>query len=455
MQLKIYDSIKKCKIDFIPINSQCITMYVCGPTVYSTPHIGNARSAVVYDVIFRVLQSIFPTVKYVRNITDVDDKIIEAAKKEQKNISEITQKYTKIFHDNMDYIHCLPPTIEPKATEHIDNMIEIIKILINNNSAYEANGHVYFNIKKYSEYGKLSKKIIDDLEDGARINVVKDKRNPGDFVLWKPKNKEDPDSSTWHSPWGIGRPGWHIECSAMINKHLGRDFDIHGGGADLKFPHHDNEIAQSCCAFEESGFAKYWIHNGFVTVDDEKMSKSLNNIVTIQNMIKQNIQGEVARYALISTHYRKPLNWSNDVLTNAKKSLDKIYNCLKLNESNIIPTIEHTSPSLLDDFNTPLALTEINQLLQEIKTESNIKNKNRLIGEMVATCKILGLLNHSPASWLDTPNIDQDIIYLIEQRSEAKKNKDFEKADEIRITLSKRGIKLKDLPDGSTKVQRN
>ena len=318
--LKLTNSLKKQKELFKPINPKKITMYACGPTVYDSPHVGNARSLVVFDTLFRVLKMIYgENVSYVRNITDVDDKIIEASKKNNKSIKEITENVTKIFHKDCKSLNCLKPTEEPKATEHIKGMIEMTSSLIKKSFAYEKKGHIYFSVSAFKNYGKLSNKNLDELKAGNRIEVSDLKKNPMDFVLWKPSDPKDPG---WESPWGRGRPGWHLECSVMSEKYLGKNFDIHGGGLDLIFPHHENEIAQSCCNNSSDSFANYWVHNGFVTINKEKMSKSLGNIITISDAVKK-YSGQVVRLALFSAHYSQPLDWNDELLQNQKNTIEK------------------------------------------------------------------------------------------------------------------------------------
>jgi len=321
MALKISNTLTRSKEKFIPINEKNIRMYVCGPTVYDYPHVGNARPLIVFDLLFRLLSKIYPNSKvtYVRNITDIDDKIIEASNKSKISIQDLTSKVTKDFHDDCNYLGCLNPTIEPKATEHLNEMINLIKKLIQNDFAYESNGHVYFQVTKFKKYGNLSNKKIEELISGSRVEVSDNKKEPGDFVLWKPSKENEP---SWDSPFGKGRPGWHLECSAMSEKYLGNHFDIHGGGLDLIFPHHENEIAQSVCANNNEKFSNYWLHNGYVTVEKQKMSKSLGNFITI-NELKKNYNGQVVRLAMLSTHYTQPFDWNENILEASKKSLDK------------------------------------------------------------------------------------------------------------------------------------
>ena len=353
--LQITNSLSRKKEVFKPINPKKISLYACGPTVYDNPHVGNARSLVVFDVLFRVLRSLYDNnVTYVRNITDVDDKIIDASKKQKKKINEITEEITKIFHENCKSLNCLEPSVEPKATNHIKEMVEMTSSLISKGFAYENKGNVYFNIKSFKDYGKLSNKNLDELKAGYRIETSDLKKNLMDFVLWKPSVDEDPG---WESPWGRGRPGWHLECSVMSEKYLGKKFDIHGGGLDLIFPHHENEIAQSRCNNNTSSFANYWIHNGFLTINKEKMSKSLGNIITISDAVKK-YSGQVVRLALLSAHYSQPLDWNDDLLNNQKSILNKWYNLYsdKQDYNSLIDDI------LLDDLNTPGFIAKIHEL---------------------------------------------------------------------------------------------
>ncbi|MDC0952999.1 cysteine--tRNA ligase, partial [Pelagibacteraceae bacterium] len=353
--LKLINSLTRKKELFKPINPKSVTMYACGPTVYDNPHVGNARTLIVFDTLFRVLKRIYEKVNYVRNITDVDDKIIEASKKNKKSINEITEKVTKIFHQNCKSLNCLKPTTEPRATDHINEMVEMTKSLIEKKFAYETDGHVYFSVSKFKNYGKLSNKNLEDLKAGSRIEVSKLKKNPIDFVLWKPSANDDPG---WESPWGRGRPGWHLECSVMSEKYLGKHFDIHGGGLDLIFPHHENEIAQSCSNNSSDKFSNYWVHNGFVTINKEKMSKSLGNIISITEAVNK-YSGQVVRLALLSAHYSQPLNWNNKLLENQRSIIEKWYQLYdETNEELSLEIIE----TLLDDLNTPGFIAKIHEL---------------------------------------------------------------------------------------------
>ena len=364
----LYDTFTNSKKKFEPIDPNNVRMYVCGPTVYDYAHVGNARPVIVFDILFRLLQKIYGSenVTYVRNITDVDDKIIHAANDQNEDIGILTEKTINYFHDDAKYIGALKPTFEPRATEHIPEMIELIEKLISKEFAYEADGNGLFSSNKFKEYGKLSGKNLDEMVAGSRVGVERYKKEESDFVLWKPSKEDEP---SWKSPWGDGRPGWHIECSAMSEKLLGENFDIHGGGQDLIFPHHENEIAQSECA-NNNKFANYWIHNGFVTVEGNKMSKSDGNFVTV-NELKDSFQGEVIRLTMISTHYRQPLNWTKDNLNESKKTLDKWYTFLinfndgELKDANNDNEIMET---LLDDMNTPKAISVLHQKFKDCQS---------------------------------------------------------------------------------------
>ena len=435
--LKITNSLTRKKELFKPINSKQITMYACGPTVYDNPHVGNARTLVTFDILFRVLKLIYGDVKYVRNITDIDDKIIDASKKTNKSISEITKKVSKVFHENCKALNCLKPTKEPKATEHIEDMIEMTKSLINKKFAYESDGHVYFSVTSYKQYGKLSNKNLDELKSGSRIEVSNLKKNPMDFVLWKPSKAIDPG---WDSPWGRGRPGWHLECSVMSEKYLGKQFDIHGGGLDLIFPHHENEIAQSCCNNSTDEFSNYWVHNGFVTIDNEKMSKSLGNIVTISNAVKK-YSGQVVRLALLSAHYTQPLDWNEKLLESQRATVDKWYNLY--DESNDAITLDEVE-TLLDDLNTPGFIAKIHELYNS-GNKGNAKNKKFFN----SACKLLGLFDLNKNQWDNFKKSKTDIsesfiLQKINERLLAKKKGDFKLADKIRNELIDKDILIED-----------
>ena len=435
--LKLTNSLTKQKEIFNPIDSKKVTMYACGPTVYDNPHVGNARTLVVFDILYRLLTMIYGNVNYVRNITDIDDKIIEASKKKNKSIEEITNTVTEVFHDDCKSLNCELPSKEPKATEHIKEMIDMVKSLIEKKFAYENKGHVYFLVESFKNYGKLSNKNLDELKSGSRIEVSKLKKNPIDFVLWKPSEEEDPG---WESPWGRGRPGWHLECSVMSEKYLGKNFDIHGGGLDLIFPHHENEIAQSCCNNSLKNFANYWIHNGFVTINKEKMSKSLGNIITISEAVKK-YSGQAVRLALLSAHYSQPLDWNDELLENQKATIEKWYKLYERIESENILDI---SESLLDDLNTPGFIAKIHELYNAA-VRGDKKSKTLFNN----ACRLLGLFNINKDEWNDfkklNTNISEEIILkMINKRDEAKKNKNFDLADKIRNELSDKGVSIED-----------
>ena len=433
-----------------PSDPQHVKIYACGPTVYNYAHIGNARMAVVFDTFVRTLRFIFPKVTYVSNITDIDDKIIEAAVEQNVEISVITKKFTKIYNEDMAKLNVLAPDVQPKATEYIPEMIDLIKELIEKDFAYEKDGHVLFHVPTYENYGKLSNRIKDEQIAGSRVDVADFKKDPADFVLWKPSTGVQPG---WESPWGIGRPGWHTECSAMSEKTLGLPLDIHGGGRDLIFPHHENEIAQSCCSAAENSnpesYAKYWMHNGFVTIDGEKMSKSLGNIILV-NELTQKYHGEVIRLALLSTHYRQALDWNDNVIHQAKKLLDKLYSLL--NELNDVKESKEPDNDLieilLDDLNTPGLMANINKLLKNAESleegdKPNLKSNLLLIG------KLMGILEDRSYNQISSEFKDK-VDNLIEDRSNAKKKRDFELADKIRSELIDLGIEINDSPEGTT-----
>lgn len=438
--LQLYNTLTRRKEGFAPLDAQHVTMYVCGPTVYARPHIGNARSVVVYDVLYRLLSQLYPKVTYARNITDVDDKINAAAIERGITIQALTAEVTQQFHDDMGALNCLRPTIEPRATEHIGGMIAMTEQLITNGHAYVGSDgrHVLFDVTSYADYGALSGRTIDEQEAGARIAVEDYKRHPGDFVLWKPAADTDDASSVFDSPWGAGRPGWHIECSVMSTQYLGATFDIHGGGADLKFPHHENEIAQSCCAHKESGFAKYWVHNGFLTVNGEKMSKSLGNFITVRDLLDRGIKGEVIRLALLMSKYNEPLDWNDDKVREAEKLLDKLY---RLAAQGVVADEVNAEfvAALQDDLNLPKAIAILQQLPDAAQ---------------VIAAQFLGLLQQDAQSWFKGEGDDSAVQAQIAARAEAKKARNWGEADRIREELKAQGILLEDRPDGSTDWRR-
>ncbi|MCU7611474.1 cysteine--tRNA ligase [Anaplasma capra] len=460
--MRIYDTLHANKRVFSPLDCGRVGVYVCGPTVYDLAHIGNARSVVVYDVLFRLLRALYPEVVYVRNITDVDDKIINAADAEGKSIAELTAHYTKLFHEDVAELNCLAPTHEPRATEEIEVMLNLINELIASGHAYVKGGTVYFSVESYEPYGRLSGRRLGDMISGSRVEVDADKRHPGDFVLWKPATELDLRlGACWPSLWGMGRPGWHIECSAMSYRYLGKDFDIHGGGADLMFPHHENELSQSCCAFPGSEYARYWVHNGFLTVNNgEKMSKSLGNVITVRGLLSGGVDGEVIRYVFLSTHYRKPLNWGDKAVLDAREALNRMYrSCGEFSAESLNTNLEDVDvhdavmESLKDDMNTPGAIAALHELVKEINKADSSKQKLRLARVLNKSAILMGVFRNFPERRLHGAQrtIDEsEIIKLIEERGAAKKCGDFELADKIRQRLSDLGIGISDEKDGST-----
>ena len=460
MSLKLHNTLTRRKESFRPIDLSHVKLYVCGPTVYDYPHIGNARPVVVFDVLYRLLRYLYPKVTYVRNITDIDDKINARAAKAGKTIREVTEITAKDFQDNMAAIGALTPDHEPRATEHVPQMIAMTKILIAKGHAYEAEGHVLFNVPSMVDYGELSRRNREEQIDGARVDVAPYKKDPADFVLWKPSDTNTPG---WDSPWGYGRPGWHIECSAMSLSHLGEVFDIHGGGLDLIFPHHENEIAQSRCAFGTGAMANFWMHNGFVTVEGEKMSKSLGNFYTVQDLLKD-WPGEVIRYALLAAHYRAPLDYSKQGLTEARSALDRLYQALrgtgfgeKGHEARAAaaaaPSADVIS-ALSDDLNTPLAISKLHEMAGHINRSDDPIEQAAIREEMFASANLLGLLWSDPEAWFqgagDMEDVDVvEIESLIEARATARLGRDFAEADRVRDQLKVMGVVLEDGPGGT------
>ena len=440
--LKIYNTLSRKKEEFTPLNKNSIGMYVCGPTVYDEPHIGNARPLIIFDLVYRILIKNFGKnkVNYVRNITDIDDKIIQRANELKIDINELAKTVTDIFLADCKYLNCLIPNNQPKATENIKGMIQMIENLIVKKFAYIKDGNVYFNVNKFKDYGKLSNKNPKELISGSRVEISELKNNPLDFVLWKPSKDKEP---FWESPWGKGRPGWHIECSVMSEKYLGKEFDLHCGGLDLIFPHHENEIAQSICANDSSIFAKYWMHNGYLTVDGKKMSKSDGNFITINNLKNNNINGQVIRLSILGTHYRQPLDWNLKILEINKKILENWYSLYSPNDDEISNELLNI---LLDDLNTPKFITSIHSLYNKAKAGDSTAKK-----DLNSALKFLGLFNENQEQFnilrkkskLDVREIEK----LIEQRNFARKDKDFKKADIIRLDLEKNGILIEDLND--------
>ncbi|MFV9889709.1 cysteine--tRNA ligase [Rickettsia conorii] len=452
IQFHLYNTLSRTKEVFNPQDQANVKMYVCGPTVYDNPHIGNSRSGVVYDLLYRIVIKIFgeKTVKYVRNITDVDDKIIDRAELLGVTIDELTDKVTKEFHKNMAYLGCMLPSIEPKATKHIDVMIAIIERLIAKDHAYIADNHVYFDVLSAPNYTELSNLNLEEMFEGVHVENSKTKKNPQDFVLWKPAKQNESANMNFESPWGLGRPGWHIECSAMSYKYLGENFDIHGGGADLIFPHHTNEIVQSRCAFPSSTYAKYWVHNGFLTVNGEKMSKSLGNFITVRDLMDKQIQGEVVRLFLLSSHYRRPLDYNDKAIEDAKKTLDYWYRAIENINVQKIDLPHDFMQSLLDDMNTPLAIKIINDYAKGVFI-SKTEEERQLNASAIITCaNFIGLMNKTPHEWFNSGVDELYINELVNKRLEAKKQKNWLLADQIRNQLLEEKIILEDQPDGTT-----
>lgn len=436
MKITLHDTLSRSEKEFVPLDKTHVKIYACGPTVYDRAHIGNARAAVVYDVLVRFLRHVYPKVTYARNITDVDDKINAAAKANGEPISALTTRVTQWYHDDMGALGCARPDVEPRATQHIPQMIAMIEKLIANGHAYAAEGHVLFAVATDESYGCLSRRNRDAMIAGARVEVAPYKKDPADFVLWKPANEGDDASSVFDSPWGKGRPGWHIECSAMSTEYLGLDFDIHGGGADLMFPHHENEIAQSVCANKGSHFAKYWVHNGFLTVNGEKMSKSLGNFFTVRDLLDKGVKGEAIRWALMSTHYRKPLDWNDKLLEDAQKTMQKFERKLEGFEGEAAPVPQAFLEALADDVNVPKAMS----LMYAADAP-----------ELKAMCDMLGV-----KGWLQSAVekvYDDMVVRKAQERADAKKAKDFAKADALREELKKMGYDVVDLPGGQFKLE--
>ena len=441
--LNLYNTLSGKKEKFVPIDTNKVGMYVCGPTVYDFPHIGNARPLVVFDVLFRLLKKIYGQKKitYVRNITDIDDKIIESSKKYNKSIEELTKTITTSFHKDCKYLNCLEPSFEPRATEHIKEMINMVMILIKNKKAYEKGKHVYFSVSSFKEYGKLSNKNSEQLVAGSRVEISKYKKDPLDFVLWKPSESDDPG---WESPWGRGRPGWHLECSVMSEKFLGKRFDIHGGGLDLVFPHHENEIAQSCSANKTNNFANYWLHNGFVTFDKEKMSKSIGNIVTT-NKLRENINGQVVRLALLSSHYKQPLDWNEKLIKESQNTLDRWYGQFEKTDPEELQN--DVLDPLLEDLNTPEYITKLHLLYDE-----SSKGDKSSKAQFLAACQLIGLLEEDKQSWTNfkksKAKVDENFINKkIKDRNDARKKGDYKLADIIRKQLENNNVIIEDRQD--------
>ena len=452
MALCLYNTQARAKELFEPLDPESVRMYVCGPTVYARAHIGNARPVIVFDVLYRLLRLLYGdhNVTYVRNITDIDDKIIAAAEESHEPISTVTERFTKVFHEDMAPLGTLAPDSEPRPTEYIPQMVAMIEALLARGNAYQAEGHVLFHIPSMDDYGALSHRGLDDMIAGARVEVAPYKKHAADFVLWKPSAPEMPG---WDSPWGRGRPGWHLECSAMSKELLGKTFDIHGGGQDLIFPHHENERAQSICAHDGAPFARYWMHNGYLIVEGEKMSKSLGNVRTVRELLDQGHRGETIRFVILSTQYRKELNWTEAGLREAKAELDRLYVALFGGDgARADGPPEAFMRALEDDLNTPLAIASLHELATEINKAPSRRKKYEIRAKLRAAGEVLGILQKDAQFWLQsgTAKIGANLIeQLIEQRNAARKAKDYEKADSIRKELATHGVVLEDGPDGT------
>ncbi|GLQ07028.1 cysteine--tRNA ligase [Sneathiella chinensis] len=455
MTLHLYNTASRQKEEFVPRDPANVGMYVCGPTVYDFAHIGNARPVVIFDVLARLLRRIYGAehVTYVRNITDVEDKIIVAAEANNESIEDLTTRTTQAFHDDMAELGALPPDREPRATQHIDGMIGMISVLIEKGHAYEAEGHVLFDVTSMPEYGALSGRNRDDMIAGARVEVAPYKKDPADFVLWKPSTDDMPG---WDSPWGRGRPGWHIECSVMSKAELGDTFDIHGGGRDLIFPHHENEVAQSCCANGKGTFARYWVHNGFLTVEGDKMSKSLGNFRTVRELLAE-APGEALRLNMLSAQYRQPLDWTADGVRQARTNLDRLYTAVQhLSDVEAAPDAfaAEVLDALEDDLNTPKALTALYAYASEANKATDPAARAMLKAKLLSGGGLLGLLQQDPDVWFkggSEGEIDAEAIEaLIQERLDARKNKNYARSDEIRDMLKDQGVILEDGPQGTT-----
>ncbi|MEM9256266.1 MAG: cysteine--tRNA ligase [Pseudomonadota bacterium] len=452
MTLTVYNTMTSTKEVFEPLQPDAVSMYVCGPTVYNLAHIGNARPVVVFDTLFRLLQTHYSRVTYARNFTDVDDKIIAAAREGKRSIDSVTEEFIDKYREDMAALNALPPTLEPRCTHNIEAMINMTRTLIDKGHAYVSDGHVLFAVDSMEDYGKLSKRSLEDMLAGARVEVAEYKRHPGDFVLWKPSSESDPG---WDSPWGRGRPGWHLECSAMIHEHLGETIDIHGGGRDLIFPHHENEIAQSRCA-HGGDYVRYWMHNAYLDMDGEKMSKSLGNVRTVRELL-DHYPGEVLRFALLSAHYRSPLNFSADLLDQARNTLDSLYGTLRdvrdvAVDEEVALADEGFYQALNDDLNTPIAIAELHAIARELNKSSGA-DRALLKARLLVAGNLLGILEQDPEEWLQLgaeEDIQADAIEaLIAERQQAKLDKDYARADEIRATLAGQGVVLEDSRDGT------
>ncbi len=448
----LFNTLKRCKEEFVPIDENNVRMYVCGPTVYDRAHLGNAKTPVAFDVLYRVLCHKYgkDKVTYVSNITDVDDKILNKHKETGKTIREITEQTYQWYIDDMAKLNVLSPNYRPRATEYINEMIEMVELLLKEGHAYEAEGHVLFDVDSMKNYGFLSGRSMKEMLAGARVEVAEYKKNPADFILWKPSDSDQPG---WNSPWGYGRPGWHLECSAMSSKLLGNSFDIHGGGSDLIFPHHENECAQSMCAHPGESYARYWVHGGMLMVDGVKMSKSLGNFYTIDQVLER-APAEALRLLFLTTHYHQPFNFTFEGLEQAKQNLDKFYNALlKVKDVPLDDSLvdERVVAALEDDLNTPLALSFIHELVNNLNKAENEQNQSKCKTILLKSAELLGILWQDPEDWFRSGASDlEEIEAKIAERILAKKNKDYALADKIRDELKEKGIVLEDSPQGTT-----
>lgn len=452
--MQFYNTLTRQKETFVPQDPNRVTMYVCGPTVYSYAHIGNARPAVVFDVLARLLRRQYPEVVYARNITDIDDKINKAAAEQQVEISVISQRYTEAYYADLEALGVAPVDLAPKVTDNVDAIIEMIQGLVESDHAYVAEGHVLFSVQNYEGYGELSKRDVREMIAGARVEVAPYKRYAGDFVLWKPSADDQPG---WESPWGRGRPGWHIECSAMAARWLGKTIDIHGGGNDLIFPHHENERAQSTCAHGGAQFARYWLHNGFLNMNQEKMSKSLGNVLLVKDLVAQ-APGEAVRLALLNAQYRQPLDWSDETLPQAKRQLDRLYGALRdladVTAAESVGAPQELLEALHDDLNTPLALAVLFDCAKAANKAEGAEARSRIKAELLDGGAVLGLLQQEPEAWFAADaggdGLDADAIEtLIEQRNQARKDRDFATADRVRDELAAQGVLIEDSAEGT------
>ena len=459
VEIKIFNTLQGRKQRFRPLHPGRVKMYVCGPTVYSHPHIGNARAAVVFDVLYRLLRRSYAEVIYVRNVTDVDDKINAAAEREGVSIREIAERYSRIYGEDMKALGVEPPVKEPRVTENMPAIVGMIERLLSRGHAYQAQGHVLFHVPGFPEYGRLSGRDRGDMIAGARVEVAPFKRDPADFVLWKPAAS---GQAAWESPWGRGRPGWHIECSALVAAHLGETIDIHGGGQDLVFPHHENEIAQSSCAHDGREFCRYWVHNGLVRTKSRKMSKSLGNILLLREVLRE-MPAEAARYTLLNTHYRSPLDWTPEATELAGRNLDRLYQALRRAAPGMAPgpaeeaaaaapLPEGFLAALADDLNTPLALRALQQAARRLNSDTDAATRAREAASIRAAGELLGLLRQDPEAWFaaDTESIDEaKIERLLALRDSARHSGNFRKADAVREELREMGVVLQDGPGGT------